>query len=166
MMPAPKSSTDQPPAQSEEQTETTSEGRFALLFLFASTLFISAGLLFCVQPMIAKMLLPLLGGAPAVWNTCMVFFQGMLLAGYAYAHCTGKWLSAKSQMRLHVLLLVAAAVVLPISISQATTQFPPWKSNPILWILGTLLGSVGLPFFMVSTSSAVLQKWFSKTTHP
>src|SRR5437762_3193369 len=77
-----------------------------LLFLFAATLFVSATLLFLVQPMIGKMLLPMLGGTPAVWNTCMVFFQALLLAGYAYAHVTTAWLGVRKQALLHLAVLL------------------------------------------------------------
>ena len=80
--------------------------------LFAFTLFISAGLLFWIQPLIAKTLLPLLGGAPAVWNTCLLFFQTMLLLGYVYALASSKWLSPRSQAAVHVFLLLLIAVYL------------------------------------------------------
>ena len=80
-----------------------------VLLLFAVTLFLSAFLLFCVQPMIAKMILPLLGGSPTVWSTCMVFFQAMLLAGYAYAHATTSWLGVRRQTILH-----AGFILLPV----------------------------------------------------
>src|SRR6266849_2372278 len=78
----------------------------SLVLLFAITLFVSAGLLFLIEPMIAKMILPSLGGTPAVWNTCMVFFQAGLLAGYAYAHASTGWLSARRQVLLQLLLLL------------------------------------------------------------
>ncbi|MBI3413758.1 MAG: fused MFS/spermidine synthase [Verrucomicrobia bacterium] len=132
--------------------------------LFAVTLFVSAALLFSVQPMIARMLLPLLGGAPAVWNTCMVFFQAMLLAGYAYAHYTSAWLGFRKQALLHIVLLAVAAIFLPIKIS--TGAAPTTESNAVFWLLGTLLLTAGLPFFIVSTTSALLQKWFSWSAHP
>ena len=139
---------------------------FFLPAIFATTLFVSATLLFSVQPMIAKMLLPLLGGAPAVWNTCMVFFQTMLLAGYAYAHYTSAWLGFRRQASLHVLLLVAAGMFLPVAISRDASLVPPSSTNTVFWLLGNLLLIAGLPFFMVSTTSALLQKWFSHTAHP
>src|SRR5437899_166655 len=88
-----------------------------MLLLYAVTLFFSAALLFLIQPMVGKIILPLLGGTPAVWNTCMVFFQAMLLLGYAYAHVTTTWLGARLQAILHVLLLAVPAVVLPIAIN-------------------------------------------------
>ena len=79
-----------------------------MLAVFALTLFVSASLLFIVQPMVGKMMLPLMGGTPAVWNTCMVFFQAILLAGYAYAHAITTWLGPRKQARLHLAVLVAA----------------------------------------------------------
>jgi hypothetical protein len=133
--------------------------------LFASTLFLSAALLFWVQPMIAKMLLPLLGGTPAVWNTCMVFFQAMLLAGYAYAHLATWNLSGRRQIILHAGLLLAALVVLPISLSQRTLASVPTESNPVFWLLGILFLSVGLPFFVLATHAPLLQRWFSHSNH-
>ncbi|MSU21413.1 MAG: hypothetical protein EXS30_08460 [Pedosphaera sp.] len=134
--------------------------------LFASTLFVSAILLFWVQPMIAKMMLPLLGGTPAVWNTCMVFFQAMLLAGYAYAHFLTSWFGLRKQVLIHMALLLLAALILPIGIPEHAVQSLPSASNPTAWLLGCLLSAVGLPFFIVSTSAPLLQKWFSNTGHP
>jgi hypothetical protein len=139
--------------------------RFTLL-LFSLTLFLSAFLLFCVQPMIAKMVLPLLGGSPAVWGTCMVFFQGALLTGYAYAHATTTWLGVRRQSVLQTALVLIPLFVLPFGIpSDATRSLAP-ESNPTAWLLGLLLVVVGLPFFVVSTSAPILQRWFTHTGHP
>ncbi|HEY0098448.1 MAG TPA: fused MFS/spermidine synthase [Pyrinomonadaceae bacterium] len=135
----------------------------ALTLLFAATLFTSASLLFLVQPMVAKMLLPLLGGTPAVWNTCMLFFQAMLLAGYAYALAVSKWLSFRQQVGAQLLLLLLTALTFPVLISEATVRSVPREGNPSLWLLGSLLTTVGLPFFAVSTFSPLLQKWFAET---
>ncbi|MDQ1556996.1 MAG: hypothetical protein QOD32_56 [Pyrinomonadaceae bacterium] len=135
----------------------------ALTVLYAATLFASASLLFWVQPMLAKMLLPLLGGTPAVWNTCMLFFQAMLLAGYAYALVLSKWLTLRQQVAVHALLLVVTALTFPILISEATVRSVPREGNPSLWLLWSLLTTVGLPFFAVSTNSPLLQKWFAET---
>lgn len=132
-------------------------------FLFAITLFVSAMLLFLVEPMVAKMVLPLLGGTPAVWNTCMVFFQAALLAGYAYAHATTQWLGTRRQVLLHLVLLALPLFLLPISIS---SWEPPSDSNPIPSLLLMLVLSVGLPFFVLSSSAPLLQKWFAATDHP
>ncbi|MDX6269399.1 MAG: hypothetical protein QOD28_622, partial [Acidobacteriota bacterium] len=134
-----------------------------LTVLYAATLFASASLLFWVQPMLAKMLLPLLGGTPAVWNTCMLFFQAMLLAGYAYALVISRWLTLRQQVAVHALLLVVTALTFPILISEATVRSVPREGNPSLWLLWSLLTTVGLPFFAVSTNSPLLQKWFAET---
>jgi hypothetical protein len=138
----------------------------ALLLLFASTLFVSAFLLFCVQPMMAKMILPLLGGSPAVWNTCMVFFQAALLAGYAYAHGATARPGLRVQIALHVGLLSLPLLLLPVAIARDAVESLPHQANPVLWLLGVLLVSVGLPFFVVSTSAPLLQRWFAGTGHP
>ncbi|MBP7934393.1 MAG: fused MFS/spermidine synthase [Phycisphaerae bacterium] len=131
--------------------------------LYASTLFISALLLFLVQPMVGKMVLPKLGGTPAVWNTCMVFFQAMLLVGYAYAHGALAALSVRRQMVLHFVLMLAPLAVLPIAVAAASN--PPSTDEPVGWLLWQLLLGVGLPFFVVSSSAPVLQKWFAVAGH-
>src|SRR5437667_4514733 len=89
-----------------------------MLLIYAVTLFLSATLLFLVQPMVGKMILPLLGGTPAVWNTCMVFFQAMLLAGYAYAHVTSTWLGVRLQALLHLGLLLLPFLALPVAVNK------------------------------------------------
>ncbi len=131
--------------------------------LFGVTLFVGAALLFCVQPMIAKLVLPRFGGAPAVWNTCMVFFQAALLAGYIYAHATTQWLGVRRQAILHMGLLVMPWLVLPIAIAgdfEATGD-----AEPILPLLMLLVVTAGLPFFVVSTSAPLLQTWFAASGH-
>ncbi len=132
--------------------------------LFAITLFVSAFLLFFIQPMFAKMILPLLGGTPAVWNTCLVFFQAALLAGYGYAHLAPSWLGVRRQAVLHLGLLLLPVWFLPIAV--AGNAAPPSDAYPIPWLLGLLLVSVGLPFFVVSTNGPLLQRWFASTGHP
>jgi hypothetical protein len=132
-------------------------------FLFAATLFVSAALMFLVEPMIAKMILPRFGGTPAVWNTCMVFFQAALLAGYSYAHLATKWLGLRRQAGLHVFWLLLPVVSLPIGIAVSWT--PQGQENPAWLLLGVLGISVGLPFFVVATSAPLLQKWFAGTGH-
>ena len=131
-----------------------------LIALFSATLFVSAFLMFLVEPMMARMVLPLLGGAPAVWNTCLVFFQAVLLAGYAYAHGATGRLGLRQQIVLHCIVLLAPLLMLPIALHQAP---PVAGQNPVAWLLLALTASIGLPFFVVSTSAAVLQKWFSAT---
>lgn len=136
-----------------------------MLFLYAVTLFCSAMLLFWVQPMVAKMLLPLLGGTPTVWNTCMVFFQAMLLAGYGYAHFLSTRFSLRVQTSIHLTLLLGAATVLPIGLSSVVARSAPWGSDPFLWLLRALFLVVALPFFVISASGPLLQSWFSRTPH-
>lgn len=145
--------------------------------LFAATLFLSATLLFAVQPMVAKMILPLLGGTPAVWITCMLFFQGALLGGYLYAHATPAWLGVRRQAVWHLVFLllpVAALPLLRLPLDLARGQAPPVQmlsplastSHPTAWLLALLAVSAGLPFFAVATSAPLLQKWFTATGHP
>jgi len=135
-----------------------------LVPLFASTLFLSAFLLFLVQPMVAKMVLPILGGAPMVWNACVMFFQLLLLAGYGYAHGASRLRSVRSHFILHLGLLLIPFAVLPVLIDRQSAA-PP-GGNPIGWLLVLLCGTIGLPFFVLSTSASTLQHWFSRTSHP
>jgi spermidine synthase len=137
---------------------------FGVVALFTSALFVSAFLLFLVQPMVAKMVLPMLGGAPMVWNTCMVFFQVALLAGYAYAHGATRWIPGRLQIALHAVLLTVPFAVLPV-VLQAQTMPPP-EGAPVVWLLVVLAATIGLPFFVLSSSASVLQHWFSRTRHP
>jgi hypothetical protein len=135
-----------------------------VLILFGLTIFVGASLLFLVQPMFARMALPLLGGAPAVWNTAMVFYQAVLLVGYAYAHASMRWLGPRRQAGLHLLILLLPLLVLPIALPAGWT--PPGETSPIPWLLALLAVAVGLPFFAVSATSPVLQAWFAATGHP
>src|SRR5205085_2781648 len=130
--------------------------------LFAVTIFISSALLFSIQPMVAKMLLPLLGGTPAVWNTCMLFCQAALLCGYAYALLVSRW-SLKRQRFAQLALLCLAFVSLPIGLSTSWSASVPPTGDPSLWLLLCLAATVGLPFFIISSNSPVLQIWFSRT---
>jgi hypothetical protein len=134
-----------------------------MLVIFGVTIFLSATLLFVVQPMFARMVLPLLGGAPAVWNTAMVFYQATLLLGYGYAHATSAWLGTRRQIALHLAVLLLPLLVLPVAVPRGWT--PPGHDNPIPWLLAVLLVAVGLPFFVVSTSAPLLQRWFALTGH-
>jgi spermidine synthase len=128
-------------------------------------MFVGATLLFVVQPMVGKMILPLLGGTPAVWSTCMVFFQAALLAGYAYAHASTAWLGASPrQALLHLGILVIPLSVLPLAVNPNFLR--GGAANPVLDVLLLLSVSVGLPFFVVSATAPLLQKWFSHTGHP
>ena len=134
---------------------------------YAVTLFISAFLLFLVQPMIGKMILPALGGTPQVWNTCMMFFQTVLLAGYAYSHTVSTRLPLRRQIILHCCLVVVPLIILlwfgPFNVEGFE---PPPGSNPIFYTLFYLTLVVALPFLMVSTTAPLLQRWFSYTGHP
>ncbi len=134
-----------------------------MLILFSLAMFFGATLLFIVEPMFGKMALPLLGGSPAVWNTCMVFYQGALLAGYLYAHLAPKWLGVRRQAAFHLGLLLLILFTLPIGIFHSWT--PPTTTDPVLWLMLLLLLSVGFPFFVVSTTAPLLQKWFTHTGH-
>jgi len=113
--------------------------------------------------MFSKMILPLLGGTPQVWNTAMVFFQVLLLAGYAYAHCTTKFLSIKVQAILHLILLIICFFILPIAIPDG--QMPPLDKAPTKWQLSLMTITVGGPFFIISASAPMLQRWFSYSNH-
>lgn len=126
---------------------------------FAVTIFFGAFLLFQVQPLIGKFILPWFGGTPAVWTTCMLFFQVLLLVGYAYAHWLTTWVKPSKQAAVHCLLLLAAVTCLPI------TPADGWKpgagSEPVGHILMLLLATIGLPYFALSTTGPLMQKWFS-----
>ena len=137
-----------------------------LPLLFSATLGVGAALLFCVQPMIARMVLPQLGGAPAVWNTCMVFFQAALLAGYACAHASTARLGHRGQAALHTGLIAAALVALPVAIGPDAAGTLTAGSAPAPWLLAVLMKAVGLPFFVVATTAPLLQRWFARTGHP
>jgi SAM-dependent methyltransferase len=136
-----------------------------MVWFFVTALFTSAALLFWVQPMVARMLLPLLGGTPAVWNTCMVFFQATLLAGYAYAHFLTTRLSVRVQTIVHFILLLVTVAVLPIGLGSRAAQSAPWQSDPTIWLLQALTMVVALPFFTLSASAPLLQSWFSRLRH-
>lgn len=132
--------------------------------LFGSTMFLSALLLFWVQLVIAKMLLPRLGGTPAVWTTCMLFFQVLLLAGYSYVLASTAWIGTRKQAILHVCLLLASLLYLPLTFGNLGSISE--RNYPALWLFGYLLAAIGLPIFLISTTSPLLQKWFTQTKHP
>ncbi|MCC6196230.1 MAG: fused MFS/spermidine synthase [Burkholderiales bacterium] len=128
--------------------------------LFAPTIFASAFLLFLVQPIVAKQILPWFGGSAAVWAMCLVFFQTVLLLGYAYADVTVRRLSARSQVRLHATLLIVSLLALPILPGEFWK--PAGDENPIWRILGMLGTTIGLPYFLLSTTSPLVQVWFAR----
>ncbi|MEJ7811767.1 MAG: fused MFS/spermidine synthase [Gemmatimonadaceae bacterium] len=133
-----------------------------MIVLYCAAVFLSAVLLFSIQLIFSKMVLPLLGGTPAVWNTCMLFFQTVLLLGYAYAHVTRRWLGARRQALVHLTLLALASLALPISVAG---HRPP-ATAPIPWLLGLLALSLGVPFLLLSTTAPLLQDWFGRSSHP
>src|SRR5690242_8386694 len=119
--------------------------------LFIVTVFASAALVFMVEPMIAKLVLPLLGGGPSIWNTSLAFFQTALLAGYGYAHLMQRVASLKAQAVLHGAALLAAAVALPLRINDLAG--PPSSTHPMLWLLAVLAVSIGAPFAVLSATA-------------
>jgi hypothetical protein len=139
---------------------------FPTLVRFGLSLFAGAALLFCVEPMVAKMLMPLLGGAPAVWITCMLFFQSALLLSYAYAHASTAWLGVRVQAATHVVVLLLPLLVLPIHLGPAEIARLGHGASPVLGLLVVLTAVVGLPFFVVGTTAPLIQKWFSQIGHP
>lgn len=132
--------------------------------LFTATLVLSAALLFAVQPLFGKLVLPLLGGAPSVWATCLVFFQFNLLAGYLYAHVLATRVAQVRQVAIQAVVLGSSLAVLPFGIAEGWE--PPAAGGQVVWLLGLLASTVGLPFFAVSTTAPLLQRWFSRTHHP
>lgn len=143
--------------------ELKNDPRISLIFLFAGTLFISASLMFILQPLFGKILLPLLGGSPAVWNTCMVFYQSILFLGYLYAHTVSTRLNPHRQIQLHTAVMLVSFLALPLALPENTA--PPTGNNPTFWLLWTLFLAIGLPFFVVSTTAPLIQKWFSQVGH-
>lgn len=131
--------------------------------LFAGTAFLGAGLLFVVQPLVAKLLLPTYGGSPTVWSTSSLFFQVLLLVSYLYVHSSTRRLGPRRQPWLHLLVLVLPLLALPLALPLDAA--PPADSSPALWLLRTLVLVVGLPFAVVATTGPLLQKWFSWTGH-
>src|SRR5229473_191954 len=136
----------------------------AVLLLYALTLFTGATLLFVMQPMVGKMILPLLGGTPAVWSTCMVFFQAALLGGYAYAHALTARVRPSRQVLVHLVVLALPFAVLPLAVNPRLLR--GGEANPVLDVLTILSLSVGLPFLVVSATAPLLQRWFTHTGHP
>lgn len=131
--------------------------------LFTLTIFLGSALLFLIQPMVAKMILPIFGGSPGVWNASMLFFQLMLLLGYLYAHLSFKYFSKAIQPMLHIGLF-AIALALPIGIQQGYAPDP--NGQPAIQVATLLLTMVGLPFFIVSSQAPLMQRWFASTKHP
>jgi hypothetical protein len=135
-----------------------------VLVVYTAAIFISALLLFSVQPLFTKMVLPRLGGSPAVWSVAMVFFQTLLLAGYAYAHMLMQIRNRAIPVAIHLVLLVVALLTLPLSIAGGWGE-PP-TSGYAFWLLGLFAVSIGLPFFALAANNPLLQAWFVRTGHP
>jgi len=147
-----------------DKPSMTGTTRILMLAVYTITIFVSASLLFVVQPMAGKMLLPHLGGSSSVWTTCMLFFQSTLVAGYVYAHILAQQFTPRRQALVHLALMTAAvATTLPFSLS---TGWLDTLSMPALRVLAVLGVSIGLPLFVVSSSAPLFQRWFSYTRHP
>ena len=135
-----------------------------ILGTYTAAVFLSAALLFGVQPMFTRMVLPQLGGSPSVWSVAMVFFQSMLLAGYAYAHVLASLRNRYAAVGIHLVLLLAAALTLPLAIAHGWGN-PPGTAAAPFWLLGLFAVSIGLPFFALAANNPVLQAWFVRTRH-
>ena len=136
-------------------------GERFLLPAYAATLFLGAFLIFALQPLFAKMVLPLLGGAPNVWITASLFFQTMLLLGYIYAHGLARLLRGRTMVVVHCLVLLSGLAFLPVAVA----GLEPSPDLPVLWLIGLLTVSIGLPFFAVSATAPLLQRWFAHSNH-
>jgi hypothetical protein len=152
--PEPSAATDQPSASRNH----------LVLAVYTSAIFVSALLLFSVQPLFTKMVLPRLGGSPAVWSVAMVFFQSLLLAGYSYAHFLMQIRNRAIPVAVHLALLVLALLTLPLSIASGFGE-PP-NSGYAFWLLVLFAVSIGLPFFALAANNPLLQAWFVRTGHP
>src|ERR671921_931355 len=162
------------PAESTKRDEVGRQGALGkkgasggglLMLLFSATIFISAALLFLVEPMFAKFVLPSFGGTPAVWTGSMMFFQATLLVGYLYVHATTTWLGARRQAILHLVVVLSPLLVLPLAVP-GEEWAPSSQANPIFLLLGLLAISVGLPFFAISTTNPLVQRWLADVDHP
>jgi len=134
-----------------------------LIGVYSLALFVSAFLLFWMEPLFTKMVLPLLGGSPAVWNTAIMFFQVVLLAGYGYAYFLSRVAKPSRQFWIHGAIVLTGLAFLPLAIVPG--RIPPSDHSPILWLIGLLAVSVGWPFFALSASSPLLQAWFGQRGH-
>lgn len=154
-------------ARSDRVVAGAGAPRTLLIPVFATAIFLNAALLFAVEPMFTKMVLPLLGGTPSVWNTCLLFFQGALLAGYGYAHLTSRWLPVPRQAALHLALLAAAVATLPVALPPGAAPPPSGASaQAIGWLLARLTTVLGVPFVLLAAGAPLLQRWFAATRHP
>src|SRR5215468_3437415 len=154
-------STDLP---SDETAPGAASRRAVLRAVLTAAIFVSAALLFAVQPMFTKMVLPRLGGAPQVWSVAMVFFQAALLAGYGYAHLLTRYAPGRKSFFVQLAVMIAACFTLPLSIASGWGKPPP--VGEAFWLLGVFTASIGLPFFALAANSSLLQAWFARTDHP
>lgn len=145
--------------------ETKPWERSRLIPVFSAALLVSAFLLFSVQPLFTKMILPKLGGTPAVWSVALVFFQAVLLGGYAYAHFVATRLPFKAGVALHLAVTLAAFAWLPLSVAGGW-ETAPTETGQALWLIGLYGASIGVPFFAVAANGPLLQAWFARTGHP
>ncbi|MEL6298516.1 MAG: fused MFS/spermidine synthase [Pseudomonadota bacterium] len=134
------------------------------LYVYAATLLLSASLLFSVQPIFAKMVLPYLGGSPSVWAVAMCFFQAALLAGYCYAHALNRFAPHRLAPAIHLGVCAVAVLTLPFGLPEWAQDAP--TGNTYLWLIGVLAVGVGMPFFAVSANAPLLQAWFARSGHP
>ncbi len=145
-----------------QPAQTRNVAQLLALPVFAGAIFLSALLLFSVQPMFTKMVLPQLGGSPGVWSVAMVFFQGLLLLGYLWAHFLAKKLPLAVAAGVHIAICALVFVALPIA---AVNMPPPSAEGQAFWLIGLFAMSVGLPFFALSVNGPLLQAWFARTGH-
>jgi hypothetical protein len=158
---------DLPAGQMAPEIDRTRHRTTAQMFLVplvGTAIFLSAALLFSVQPMFTKMVLPQFGGAPSVWSVAIVFFQAALLAGYAYAHWLTRCARTTAAAVIHISLMIAACLVLPVSIATGWSRPPPGLEA--LWLITSCLVSIGLPFFALAANGPLLQAWFARSDHP
>lgn len=134
-----------------------------MVAVYALTSILSAFLVFFIQPVVAKIALPTLGGTPVVWNGCMLFFQAALLGGYLYANVLSNRVRLQFQPFIHIALLLSAVLVFPMQFAGVGDVDP--ATQPMRWLMGMLLFSVGVPFFVISATAPLLQRWFSHTNH-
>jgi hypothetical protein len=151
-----------PDCQVEASNAVQWHGLVFVLYLL--TLFLNAALMFIIEPMVAKMILPFAGGSRVVWNTSVLFFQASLLAGYLYAHCVSNWLGTPRHALVHLNLVLVAVLFLPFALP--VHWFVNERANPSTTIFAVLVCSIGLPFFVLSAGAPLLQKWFAQLKHP
>jgi hypothetical protein len=139
------------------------EGGRAVVWLYTAALLVSAALVFAVQPMLARMLLPVVGGTPALWTVALAFFQAALLLGYGYAHLSLRLLGPRRQPLVHAALLLATCALLPIALPGWS---PPTGGSTAAWVAAALAAAVGLPFVLLAATAPLLQRWFAGLSHP